>query len=397
MSRILFAWELGTSYGYIAQLLPFARALKERGHHVALAVRELHHISRVPNDRGIPVFQAPIWIPTVHGLPEPPLNYAEMMLRFGYHDPFGLAGVVNAWRALMSLYQTDFLVACHAPTALLAARTCGVKSSTLGTGFYVPPCSPTPNMRPWVAVPGERLESSDRTVLKAMNSILRASEKPELGSLSELFDTEENFLCTFPEIDQYSGRENAKYWGTAYDSEMGRRVGWPDGDGKKVVVYMGANHRDFLPVMQAIKVLGLKALVFAVGISDNLRQQLSSSSVFVSETPIHFDDVLSRCDMAICHAGHGTTSRMLLAGVPMLLFASHLEQYLLALRVKQLGAGEVVNQEKPAPDFVVLLKEMLESIHYKKQAQSFAQKHADFSSITQITGICDRIEEILTK
>jgi UDP:flavonoid glycosyltransferase YjiC (YdhE family) len=88
---------------------------------------------------------------------------------------------------------------------------------------------------------------------------------------------------------------------------------------------------------------------------------------------------------------------MLLAGVPMLLFASHLEQYLLALRVQQLGAGEVVSQEQQAPDFAKMLRQLLDSNRYREQAQAFAQRHAGFSSDALVSGICDRIEEILAK
>ena len=64
MSRIAFAWELGSAYGHISGLLPFARKLKQRGHDVALIVRELHNAGNLHND-GIPILQAPIWLPQI--------------------------------------------------------------------------------------------------------------------------------------------------------------------------------------------------------------------------------------------------------------------------------------------------------------------------------------------
>ena len=148
MSRIVFAWELGANYGYISQFLPFARELRKRGHEVVMAVRELHHASRMLEDNNIPVMQAPLWLPTLQGLPDPPLNYAEILLRYGYHDPAGLAGVVSAWRAMLMLFRADVIIASHAPTALFAARSMGLTAAALGTGFSIPPrLNPTPNLR----------------------------------------------------------------------------------------------------------------------------------------------------------------------------------------------------------------------------------------------------------
>lgn len=394
MSRIVFAWELGTGYGYISQLLPFARELKKRGHEVSLAVRELHHLYRILDNRGIPVLQAPLWMPSVQGLPEPPLNYAEILLRFGYHDPQGLAGVVSAWRALFMLYRADMLVASHAPTALLAARTLGIKSSTLGTGFHLPPGAPTPNMRPWALVPPERLESSDAIVLKTVNTILQSCGKPSFFSLADWFDVDENFLCTFPELDHYATRQNACYQGVAFDADLGRHITWPQGEGKRILVYMGAGLRDFVAVVTALKALKLRAIVFALGISDKQRKELANDNIIVTGDPIHLDGVLDQCDLAICHAGHGTTARMLLAGVPLLLFSSHLEQYLLARRVQEMGAGCVVNLEEPAPDFNDLVSRMLEQPGYREAAAAFASRHSGFSHDAQVEAICSRIEAI---
>ena len=52
MSRIAFVWELGTAYGHISRLLPFARKLKQRGHDVLL--RELHNAGNLHNVGGAP-------------------------------------------------------------------------------------------------------------------------------------------------------------------------------------------------------------------------------------------------------------------------------------------------------------------------------------------------------
>jgi len=351
MSRIAFVWELGTSYGHISLLLPFARKLRQRGHDVVLVLRELHNANAILGDE-IPILQAPIWLPRLTGLPEPPLNYSEILMRYGYFDADGLAGLVSAWRSLFALHGSDVIVADHSPTALLASRSMGLAATTLGSGFYVPPRqTPMPNMRAWLNVPRNRLENSDVLVLDNMNMVLATHKIKPLASVGELFDIAENFLCTFAEMDHYPQREPARYWGACWNMEMGQEVAWPDGEGKRVFVYLNPQSRDFAKVLEAIAALGLRAIVCAPGISDNQRWLYESPCIIVSAKPFRLDRLLADCDLAIGYAGHAMTAGMLMACVPLLLLPGHLEQFLLAARVEAMGAGIAVNPESPPPDF----------------------------------------------
>ena len=212
----MFAWELGSSYGHVSLLLPFAKKLRQRGHDVIMVLRELQNVGNLSLDK-LPVLQAPLWIYPPKGLAEPPLNYSEILLRYGYLDAVGLAGLVSAWRSLFTLHASDVIVADHSPTALLAARSMGLPATTLGSGFYFPPRqTPMPNMRPWLNVPHERLEHSDATVLNTMNAVLATYQAKPLVVVNDLFETAENFLCTFPELDHYPQREPSKYWGARH-------------------------------------------------------------------------------------------------------------------------------------------------------------------------------------
>jgi|ERR1039457_2771931 UDP:flavonoid glycosyltransferase YjiC (YdhE family) len=397
MSRIAFVWELGSSYGHISVLLPFARRLKQRRHDVVLVLRELHNVSNMLSDE-IPVFQAPLWLPQLNGLPEPPLNYSEILLRYGYFNADGLAGLVSAWRSLFALHASDVIVADHSPTALLAARSMGLAATTLGSGFYFPPRqTPMPNMRPWLNVPRGRLENSDALVLNNMNLVLSAYKVQPLVSVSELFEIEENFLRTFSELDHYPQREPARYWGACCNMEMGQEVSWPDGEGKRVFVYLEPQSRDFAKVLETIAALGLRAFVCAPGISDDLRRQYESSRIIVSAKPFRLDKLLEGCDLVIGYAGHGMTAGMLMAGVPLLLLPTQLERFLLATRVAATGAGITVNPEAPLPDYPALIRMMLDAPGYRENARLFAKKYADFNQNEQQENIVARIEEIAAR
>lgn len=409
MSRIVFAWELGANYGYISQFLPFARELKARGHEVVMVVRELHHAGRMLADSNIPVMQAPLWLPTVQGLPEPPLSYAEILLRYGYHDASSLSGVVSAWRAMLMLFRADVVIASHAPTALLAARSMGLAAAPLGTGFSIPPhLNPTPNLRYWNSVPYERLTGSDEMVLKTANAVLAACGVAPMQAVWELFAAQETFLCTLPELDHYPHRGGATYWGAVYDTEMGQEVAWPDIDttnpasgnadasqeAKRILVYMEPHHRDFITLVEIIAAQGHLALICAPGIADNVRQKHSSAKIRIFNQPIKFAGLLADCDLTICHGGHGTTAGMLQAGIPLLMFPNHLEQFLLAARVKSLGAGESVDLESSPPDLSLKLLELLKTVDFRNNAQKFAAKYQSYTRQQQLAQITARIEEL---
>jgi len=397
MSRIAFAWELGTSFGHISVLLPFARKLRQRGHDVALVARELHNVSGLPAE-GIPVLQAPVWLPQMQGLPEPPLNYSEMLLRYGYFGADGLAGLVGAWRSLFDLLRSDVIVADHSPTALLASRSMGLATTTLGSGFCLPPRqAPLPNMRPWLNVPRGRLVQSDALVLGNMNTVLSGYKAQPLNGVGELFATAQNFLCTFAELDHYPQREPAKYSGACFNFEMGQDAEWPDGGGKRVFAYLEPDKRDFAGVLEAIAGLGLRAIVCAPGITEVVRRKYASPAIHISAKPYRLDKLLAGCDLAIGYAGHAMTAGMLLAGVPLLLLPTQLERFLLATRVASLGAGIAVNPEAPLPDYRLLLRSLLEKPGYRESARRFANKYAGFSQAEQQENIVARIEEIAAR
>ena len=171
--------------------------MAQRGHEVVLVLRELYNTSVILGD-GIPPLQAPKWLPQLNGLPEPPLNYSEILMRYGYFNADGLAGLIGAWRSLFALN-----------------------------------------------VLRERLENSDALVLNSMNKVLASYNVRPLANVSELFGVEENFICTFAELDHYSQREPVKYWGASWITDMGPEVSWPEGEGKCVFVYLEPHERDF--------------------------------------------------------------------------------------------------------------------------------------------------------
>ncbi|MCW5605779.1 MAG: UDP-glucuronosyltransferase, partial [Burkholderiales bacterium] len=116
MSRILFAWEIGKGIGHLAPFRPVAERLLARGHELTAAVRDLHSANAVFGSLAVRLVQAPFCDRTYNGLAEPPLNYAEILMRFGYLDNGMLSALIRGWRGLIEMSGADLLIADHAPS-----------------------------------------------------------------------------------------------------------------------------------------------------------------------------------------------------------------------------------------------------------------------------------------
>ncbi|HEY3327483.1 MAG TPA: nucleotide disphospho-sugar-binding domain-containing protein [Novimethylophilus sp.] len=392
MSQISFAWELGTNAGHVAQIAFPAEGLLAQGHRVACALRDLNAASGLPAECSL--LQAPVWLPEVKGLPDPPLNYAEILLRFGYHDPACLNRMISAWRSLFQSMRTDVIVANHGPTALVAARSLNIPAVVLGEGFTIPPvCAPMPNMRPWAQVPAERLASSEKLVTGSINAVLQKYASRPIANLADIF-AGPRLLCTFPELDHYRERGD-RYYGPIVRNEIGLETEWPEGKGSRVLVYMQPGHRDLLRMLEILSALDCVVLAVVPGLGEDARKRLESTNLRISADPLKLEPLLETCDLAVSYAGHGLVSVCLMAGVPLFLLPTQLEQYLLALRVQNMGAGIAINPEGAQPSYVNSIRQMLASDDYKARAREFADRHAGFDRQAQRDALCTAIENAI--
>jgi hypothetical protein len=231
MSRILLAWELGTGFGHLGPFLSFASHLLERGHELHVAAREIVGASKALDSLPVTLHQAPLCLNTYGGLQEPPLNYAEILMRYGYLEPAMLRAMIIAWQSLLRVTRTDLLIADHAPTALLAARLSGVPTAVIGSPFAVPPeVQPTPNMRQWKQVSAARLADSDARVLATVNAALPAGAQP-VTAIHQFFSGAAQFFLGVPETDPYGPRAAATYLGLSGRSTGTAVPAWPCGTG----------------------------------------------------------------------------------------------------------------------------------------------------------------------
>ncbi len=375
MSRILLAWELGTGFGHLGPFLGLAPKLLERGHELHIAAREIAGAVKAVGNLPITVHQAPLCLNTYGGLQEPPLNYAEILMRYGYLEPAMLQGMVTAWQGLMRTIRADLVIADHAPTALLAARLLDLPRAVIGSAFNAPvPANPSPNMRSWITVPRERLVDSDTRVLTVINSVVPPQR--HLHSLLELFDGVLRFLSGVPELDPHGARDPRDYLGLHTLSTGTAAPQWPDGDGPRVFFYLHADYRHAERALQAVAASRVRALVYVLGPTDALKSRFSGAGLSFAPGLLDMSRVVAECDLCICHGNVGTTLGMLAGGKPVLALPKQLENFLLGKTVERIGAGRVVHPDAAEPDIAGVLGSMLGDIAYAGNARALADRYA---------------------
>jgi len=377
------------------RLATLARELARRGHEPKLALRDLTHAEALLGHEPFTVLQAPLWLGDVTGLVQP-ASFAETLLRVGFLHPQALTGVARAWRELVAMCAPD-LVCDYAPTALLATRGMDLPRINLGESFGVPPRSePMPIYRPWRPEPASRVAQAEQHALNGANAVLARLGQPPLRRLADLMEADDEIITTFAEFEQYPGRVGGHYAGGVSNPGQGVPPQWPLVAGPRVFAYIKPGTRDFEPVLKALRVLDVAAVVHAPSMSTTMQHRHLAANIRFSEQPLRMDDVCRECDIGICHAGANTVQALVVAGKPLLLLPTHVEQMMTAKAVQHLGAGLVVDYERPAPDYRKLIKRLIDEPTFAAAAQAVAARHVSDDPAARLAAIVDRIEAVIT-
>ncbi|MFA7061623.1 MAG: hypothetical protein WC156_12510, partial [Pedobacter sp.] len=136
--RFLFAWEQGARLGHLSPMLPIARILRDRGHEVLFAVKELGTAYHFLGDEGFGYIQTPIPI-GLKKLCREAVSFADVLSEAGFGDATILGGMIRAWQTIFTLHKPDVILSQHAPTVILAAELFGIPCLKLNSGFESPP------------------------------------------------------------------------------------------------------------------------------------------------------------------------------------------------------------------------------------------------------------------
>ncbi|MFG6417073.1 glycosyltransferase [Roseateles sp. DC23W] len=393
MSRILMAWEMGANMGHIDRLLLTARALRSRGHEVSFVLRDLSRAHARIAAEGFAIGQAPVWLPKLAN-PPPLSNYTTVLAAAGWLDAPGLAGLISGWRRWYEVLQPDVLICDHAPTALLASRGLGMSVWTIGTSFEVPPRGAHfPPMAHWEPCSGSRSATDDATLLPAANQALALHGLAPLARLTDLFDGCHQAIASLPELAHYDGYgPDMPFCGPTYVGDSGIEPVWPGSVGPKVFAYLNPAHTEFARLMQALRELGVRALVHAKGLSPAGAQRLGGPQLRFETQPVRLDPALAEADLVVSHGGLGTATAALLAGKPQLAVATHMEQLMTGRRLATQGLGLAVPPGATATDWRHLIGQLLSDTRIAAAARAVADRHRGETATGTAEKLADLIE-----
>lgn len=377
MARVLIAWELGEAFGHLARCLRLAEGLRERGHTVALALKDVRLPGGPGAASGFTVLAAPL---TPHaGLAHLPVNYADMLRASGFAEPQAVAARLRAWHGVFALVRPDVLVADHAPTALLAARGAGVPHLAVGNGFAIPPeTSPWPSIRPWEMVPQEALIGAEARLERTVEAAQRLLGGRQPVRMRELFGPQD-VLDTFVELDHHGARPDGRYVGPIVSVPRSLRTAWQSQESPKVLAYLRPTVPGFMAILQALARLDAEVLCVAPGLAPEVAKKLASRRLRIALAPVELPPLLERADLAIGYGSGGFSTQALLAGVPLLMRPRHVEQALFAHRVEALSAGRRLAGRLETQGVAAAVRALLEEPACRQAAQAFAHAYRDFT------------------
>ena len=387
MSRIEFAWELGAGTGHVATLLPIARRVQEAGHSPRFLLRDVRAGADLAEAQGIPREGAPVWVGPV-SYPAP-ANFGEILHNFGYADPGDLRSLVDAWRERLA--GAGAVVANVAPAAHLAARTLGIPSFEISQGFHIPPTVfPSPPLRHWEVHSRETLEAADRRVLDAMNAVMAAYRAPLLETIGALF-AGRAMLLTYPELDIFPERGPSDYFGIPDTGEGNALPAWPEGGATRVFAYLYHYWNGLPRLLESLDRLALPTLVFCRGMDPALREKHSKGSIRFSDAPMWVSRVLPQSQLVISHGSHQMTAQALLAGLPLLMLPTQLEQFLIMRGVIRMGAGLGIAPDVPDADYDIALARLAQDPAFARNAGAFAARYRGHSAPAALDTMVARI------
>jgi UDP:flavonoid glycosyltransferase YjiC (YdhE family) len=394
VARIAFAWELGSAFGHAIGCASLAQPLHAHGHEIAFMFRELAQLAYLPEAEAYALFQAPRYRREGEAATSP-ASYTEILLGSGYRDADTLAGLLGAWRSLLSHWRADLVVADSAPTALLAARSMGLRRVTYGNGFSIPPrLDPLPAFRFDEPVEHARLVAADRQVLTNINVALARFGAAPLARLADLFAADEQFLCTFPQLDHYGMRGASGYWGPRSRLDKGLHRDWPEGGAKRVFVYLTNACVQLDALIACLAASPHRVIAFVPNLDAVQRDRLAGRGRLVLDRHARLDSLLQQCDLMITHGGE-LAAGGLTRGVPQLCLPMHYEHYVTARRIEQLGAGAWLPLNAGPAQVAETVAHVLANPRLALAARAFSQQHAAFSAVEQRRRIVARLQELL--
>jgi UDP:flavonoid glycosyltransferase YjiC (YdhE family) len=393
VSRFLLTWELGLNLGHLARLLPIASRLRARGHTVLVAVREVPAAAPFLGPVGIPFVQAP-HLPRALALPERASGYADILLSQGWGDSQILWGLTQSWHNLIRLFRPDAAVLDHSPTARLATQIAAIPTVMIGNGFELPPATdPLPPFPGFSWATADKAAASERIAVTNANAVLKRFNRPEWGSLSELFDEATALYITFPGLDHYGARPERRYVGPLLGALPTEKMDWPHGS-KRIFACVRPDTAHVDAILEALHTSEAAVVCFTPGFASKQLQRYASARMKLTSRLVDLNSLARDADACVSYGAEGTVATFLLAGVPQLISPGHVEAHMAANRIEALGAAVVLRGIQTPHSITESLERLCTEVEFRQKARNVSQHHRDYLAQVTADEVADLIETI---
>lgn len=373
MSRILLTWELGLNLGHLARLLPVAQQLKKEGHTVLVATRDIQAAASLLTPAGIPFVQAP-YLPKGIPLAHRPTGYADILLSQGWSDSAALRGLTHAWLNIIRLFGPDRLVLDYSPTVTLAARVSGVPAVLVGNGFELPPATdPLPCFPGFSWATPLKAADSEKIAVANANIVLNSFRASPIAALRDLVLGQIQLLCTFPELDHYGPRPEARYIGPLLPDLPCTRIDWPIAAGPKVFALLRPDTSQVQEILAGLGQLQARVVCVAAGFTVTQLERYRRDHIRFSLRPVDLAPLLES-NLCVSYGAEGTMFRFLQAGVPQLISPWHVETFMAGRRVEAAGFGACLPPGLTAAGVVEAIDKLVVADSVRTGVLNFARR-----------------------
>ena len=412
--HVLVVWELGAHLGHLLKLKPVVLELLARGHQVTLLVPDVEAARcHLQTHERLHLMDCPR-LPQVENFV--PHSYAEIIEHYVLPSDPAATDLFLQWQRLLAQTTPDVMLVELAPAALLAARLHGLPVLALLTGWGLPRLARhVPGLAELPMLPGNSAKPAgqfagaaawlEAQLLARANRLLQQAKVVPLESLGDLYSGAAlTLLCTFPELDHFGVRPDARYVGSLYSLDEGVTLSWPTQvtgaepltRRPRVFVYLQP-HRSNNELLRILSRLNADVIAYLPRANPQAVDELDSIQLQISNTPVRLQPLLSLADLVVSNGGHGLLSAALLAGVPLIVFPMQYEQALLATRGRATGAVAALPREEIDTKFEALAKSMLQAFHAKSAALAFATKYARYDVAQNVRKLANSLEELGTR
>ncbi len=390
--RILLAWELGGNYGHLSKLLCVARQLRQRGHQVFFVVKNLINAGQLLDAERFYYVQAPRAAIRKKYFRRP-VSFADILAGAGFGSFQVLDGLVRAWQELFRNIQPDVIFIQYAPVAQFAARLSNLPCLSVNTGFESPPdVAPFPCFRTHLKTTRDDLLTKESEIFNNVKMILSRQGHCSCSRLQEILKSDLDLLATLPDLDHYPQRRNGRYIGPITMQDYGCTILWRERKVPRIFVYL----RPFPNIGELLDILagsGADVIAHIPAIDNKISVNYANTSVRITTSMVKLSGILAEMDLAITHAGHETACAILLAGVPLMMIPTTIEQWLMSRRIEYLGCGFGMGRKSGSEIFTAALEKFLvDGSPYRGSAQKVAAKYATHNTERVIARIVNTIE-----